>query len=105
MQINVLSLQDVLWPVPATKLGASFDPTADVVRLAFKPVGVAPVSGDFVTGFWETWANGVHYAGVLIGPGGTIALQLGSYTVFVKVTDSPEIPVMQAPGTLDVVQF
>ncbi len=42
-------------------------------------------------GWWET----------LVGPGNTV-LAAGTWTVWVKVTDSPEIPVLQAPGVLTI---
>jgi hypothetical protein len=91
------SLQYVKAPVSAVVDGAAYDPTSDTVQMAFTAVGVDPVSGDWKTAGWET-ISGRYYARCLVGPGGTIDLAVGSYTVWVKVTDSPEIPILRSGG-------
>lgn len=98
--LNVLSLQYVRVPVSATKSGAAYDPTSDDVDFAFLPSGQAPSGGDWTAGLWETDGS-VYYAKILVGPGGTVTLSTSEYVVWVKIVDSPEIPVLQA-GTLTI---
>lgn len=91
--------------VSAKISGVWKDPTADAVKLAFMVGSTAPTSGDWQTGSWETDATTTpttYYARCLVGPGGTITLTAGTYEVWVQVTDSPEVPVLQA-GPLTVV--
>jgi hypothetical protein len=92
-----LSLQYYLVPIAATRLGVSYDPTGDTVEFAFMPTPTqVPGNTDWVSGSWDTSSASVLYpysAKCLIGPGGTITLGIGTYISYVKVTDSPEIPV------------
>ena len=87
-----------LVPVAATKAGASYNPTSDTVQFAFAATATyVPQSGDWVTGSWSTNTASVLYpysAQCLIGPSGTTTLGIGSYIVYLKVADSPEIPVL-----------
>jgi hypothetical protein len=102
--ISALSLEYVRVPVAAKQSGLVVDPSADVVKLAFTAAGVDPVSGDYKTSSWETDATttpSTYYARCLVGPAGTVTLAAGTYQVWVKVTDSPEIPVKRS-GTLIV---
>ena len=91
-----LSLKYYIVPVTATKAGASYNPTSDTVQFAFMPTATqVPGPSDLVTGLWETNTASVLYpynAKVLVGPGGTITLGIGTYVVYQKTTDSPEIP-------------
>ena len=103
---SVLATQYVLVPVSATKNGAAYNPTADTVQFAFmsNPVQQPGVS-DWVSGSWETVATNVLYpynARCLVGPTGSTVLTLGTYVMYVKITDSPEIPVETA-GQLTIV--
>ncbi len=87
----------------------SYNPTSDSVQMAFVPINTDPASGDFKTASWETQTivtpNGVTYlyfARCLIGPSpGTGQLAVGVYQVFVKVTDSPEVPIKYS-GLIEV---
>jgi len=89
---SALSLKYVRCPVTATVNGQPLNPTGDVVQLAFMAPGALPASGDWKTATWET-ADSTHWAIILVGPGGTVpTLTPGAWTVWVKVTDSPEIP-------------
>jgi hypothetical protein len=82
-------------PVTTTVNGAPYDPTSDTVQMAFMATGV-PASSDWHPSTWET-VGSTHNAICLIGPaGGGIPLAPGTYTVYVRVTDNPEIPVKQA---------
>ncbi len=90
--ISVLSKEYRSWPVTATEAGVPVDPTDDPVYLAFAADADPPAGDDFVAAEWET-IGGAHFARVLIGPG-ALELAAGAYRVWVKVTDSPEIPVL-----------
>ncbi len=85
--------------------GVVTDPTGDTVQMAFLAPGSDPAGGDWVTGSWESdttvAGHPVRYARVVVGPSGKV-LSKGNYVVWVKVADSPEVPVKQA-GLLQVV--
>lgn len=83
-QVDALSTVYIWVPVIAP-----LDLSADPVSLAFKTTG-KPSGGDWHAAAWDDKA-----ARILIGPGG-VALTAGTYTVWVKVTDDPEIPVIPA---------
>jgi hypothetical protein len=92
---SVLSLKYVAVPVFAKASGLAVNPTTDTVQMAFPAPDVDPVSGDWKTASWETDASAtptVYYARCLVGPGGTVALALGTFDIWIKITDSPEIP-------------
>ena len=93
-----LSTQYYLVPVSATKAGAAYNPTSDAVQMAFMPTPTqVPGNSDWVSGSWGTNTASVLYpysAQCLIGPAGTVALGIGTYIVYVKIADSPEIPVL-----------
>ena len=103
--INHLSTEYVLVPVAATKSGAIFNPTADTVQFAFMPQPTqVPQVSDWVSGSWDTVSGNPIYpynAKCLIGPSGVITLGIGTYIIYVKITDSPEVPVLVA-GQLQV---
>lgn len=94
--LSTASLEYVRVPVSATVNGAAVDPTSDTVKFAFKSDGTTPVSGDFVAGSWETAVTGTvttYLARCLVGPSGTTTLAAGTYQIWVKVTDNPEVPI------------
>ena len=104
--MSQLSLQYVGVPVKATLLtGASFDPTALLVQMAFMPSATqVPQNADWQTAIWSAQPGSLLYpyaAYCLVGPGGTITLGLGTYYMYLKVTGLPEIPVMLA-GQLQI---
>lgn len=94
MQLSALSREYVRVRISATEAGAVVDPTADPVYMAFVNGG-APEEDDFVDASWET-VGSTFYARCLVGPSGTVTLPVGSYSVWAKVTDSPEAPVRRA---------
>lgn len=98
--ISHLSTQYVLIPVSATKAGAAYNPTSDTVQFAFMPTQVQqPVNADWQTGSWETVTSNILYpynARCLVGPTGTINLNVGTYTIYLKIADNPETPVLTA---------
>jgi hypothetical protein len=82
--------------VTATKAGVPYNPTGDLVQFAFMatPTQVPQVS-DLVTGSWDVNPSSVLFpysAKVLVGPGGTITLGIGTYVVYQKTSDHPEVP-------------
>ncbi len=80
-----------------TRAPSTYDPTGDTVQMAFTPLTYPETSpASWVTGEWLTFPGPAYWAQALVGPanGGT-ALALGTYQVWVKVTDSPAVPVLQ----------
>jgi len=105
-ELPATSLQYVGVPVTAKKSGLLQNPTTDPVVMAFMPSGKDPASADWQAATWMTDATGtlpVYYAICLVGPGGTIALGVGTYDVWVKVTDNPEIVVLKSPVPVEVI--
>jgi hypothetical protein len=77
---------------------APVDPRGDSVQFAFLTTG-EPANTDWATAVWDSApvaAGGAYTARCLVGPGGTVTLAAGVYTLWVKITDSPEVPVMAA---------
>jgi hypothetical protein len=97
--ISHLSTEYVLVPISATKAGVSYNPTSDTLQFAFMATPTQiPQSGDWVAGIWEAVSSNILYpynAKCLVGPtGGTINLGMGTYVIYLKITDNPEIPVL-----------
>lgn len=96
--ISHLSTEYVLIPVQATKNGIAYDPTGDTVQFAFMPTATqVPGVSDWVNGAWDTTSGNPIYpynAKCLVGPMGTTILSIGTYVIYIKVTDSPEVPVL-----------
>ena len=91
-----LSLKYYIVPVSATEAGEPVNPTSDLVQFAFMPTPTqVPQVSDLVTGSWETNPYSILFpynAKCLVGPGGTITLGIGTYVVYQKTTDNPQIP-------------
>ena len=107
ISVSHLSLQYVGVPVKATATdGTAFNPTGSTVQMAFMPQATqVPQNADWQSAIWATRTSNVlePYAALcLVGPGGTIQLSIGTYIIYVKVTSSPEIPVIQASLQLEV---
>ena len=92
-----LSTQYYLVPVSVTQLGLPYDPTGDEVQFAFAPTPTyVPQDADWVAGSWAANAASVLYpysVKCLVGPSGTITLGIGTYVAYVRIQDSPEVPV------------
>lgn len=87
--------------VTATSRGLPYNPTGDVVQFAFTASGASLAGATWVAGEWDgdspvPGTSSDYTALCLVGPGGTVALPVGTYQVSVKITDSPEIPVLSA---------
>jgi len=93
-----LSTQYVFIPVQATKSGVAYNPTGDPVVFAFMPQATqVPQVSDWVAGSWDTNTTSVLYpysAKCLVGPSGTTNPGIGTYYMYIRVTDNPEIPVL-----------
>lgn len=100
IKISVLSVEYVRARVRAKEAGAIVNPTSDAVSLAFMAAGVNPTGGDWHAATWETTPTS-YYARCLIGPGNVI-VGLGTWDVWVKITDSPEVPVIRLDETLRI---
>jgi hypothetical protein len=102
--LSALSTQYILIPVRATSGGAPYNPTADVVAMAFADGWAEPGSGAWNTGSWASTStvNGYYLAQCLVGPqnGGNV-LAIGTWNVWLRITDNPEVPVISA-GTLTI---
>lgn len=106
ISMSVLSTQYVLMPVATQAGGTIIDPTTDAVACAFKPVGAEPAGADWVPATWlQDTTPGTFIAECLVGPapGSAITLDPGIYTIWLKITDNPEVPVLQ-PGTLQITE-
>ena len=86
MRISSLSTEYITASVTATVAGVPIDVTGDVVAWAMVTPGSDPVT--WITG---DWAAG--NARILVGPSGAAPLGKGVWDVWLKVTDSPEVPV------------
>ncbi len=76
------------------------DPTGLAVSFAFPVTDGAPSST--VSGQWDPtgWVDGRAIAQCLVGPGANV-LAVGNYDVYVKWTDSPEVPLILT-GQLEI---
>lgn len=97
--MSALSTQYVEVPVTAvTPAGGPCNPTADPVYFAFMVTG-QPGPGDWQGGTWVSTSstNGTYLAQALIGPAnGGLSLGPGTYGIWIQVSDSPEVPVIEA---------
>lgn len=104
IEMSSQSRQYVKVPVTAKLAGVLLNPTTDVVRMAFSPMGSPPATWTGAT--WETDSTttpATYLARMMVGPGGTIQLARAIYDIWVQVTDNPEIPVLRSPTRLKIV--
>lgn len=100
-RIDFTSLEYLRCPVFADSGGAPVNPTADAVAMAFMAApNTKPGGGDWKPGGWDTTAIGTYVATCLVGTGG-VALAPGTYFVWVRITDNPEVIVREV-GELTV---
>jgi hypothetical protein len=93
--ISSLSTVYVQVPVVATIDGVLYNPTADQVQMAFTLNGANPVTWN--TASWTSGpGTGSYLAECLVGPSGTVTLATGTWSLWLKITDNPEIPVIDA---------
>ncbi len=107
IRVHSLSNEFIRVPVRAREAGIVVNPTGNAVALAFKSSG-APIGGDFIAGAWETDATtdpDTYFARIRVGgtgSGATVELADAKYRVFVKITATPEIPVIESDELLEV---
>jgi hypothetical protein len=102
LTMSSLSTVYVQIPVRAYIDGQVYNPTGDVVSLAFTTGWTNPSSGDWHTGSWSLGEYGETYlAQLLVGPSGGLSLAVGTYSIWLRVQDNPEVPIMQ-PGMLTI---
>lgn len=78
-------------PIKVYENGAVVDPTALAVELAFPVIHQAPAA--FFVGSWDEYLD-TYWAQCLVGPGGTTQLTVGTYDIYVRITDVPEVPII-----------
>jgi len=100
---SVLDAEALDFTVTAAANGLPYDPRSATVEMAFKPDWGDPVGGDWHAGTWDTGLTGLAVAQVNPGPGG-LALAVGSYYVWIRITDAmlSASPIVQQPGKLIV---
>lgn len=92
LALSTAATEYLRYNVTATAAGVAKNPTTDTVQFAFTASSQSPPVTYFA-GSWET-ANGAYFAICLVGPaGGVTTLAVGTWTVWIKVTDTPEVPV------------
>lgn len=100
LELPALTSEYIRAKVSATEDGDAVDPTVDVVEFAFIAGKRAPESADWQTGSWETDAtttpNPTYYARAIPSP----ALVAGTYRVWVRIHDSPELVVRRLSNAL-----
>jgi hypothetical protein len=93
---SVLSTQMVQVQI-AISSPDNYDPTANTVQFAFTPETypeTSPVT--WYSASWITFPGPQYWAQCLVGPANDgVELAIGLYQVWVKITDSPEVPVLQ----------
>lgn len=101
MNQEVLATMFVRLTVDATVNGIIINPTTDTIQFAFILDDTRdPISADWVIGSWETDivdAISTYYGRCLVGPtGGVIALAVGTYRIWIRISDMPETVVKRA---------
>jgi hypothetical protein len=92
-------------PVQAIVNGEAYDPSGNAVQMAFMANWALPsADDDWYAASWSvSTAPGIYLAQCLVGPGAGAAVDLtvGTYNVWVQITDTPEVPVINT-GTLAI---
>lgn len=103
--ISSLSTVYILVPIRAYSAGVPFNPTALTVQMAFINGWAKPGAPDWnaASWAWTTAVNGYYAAQCLVGPGtGGKVLAVGTWNVWVQVTASNEVPILNSGGTLTI---
>lgn len=102
VKLNSLSKEYLLVEVEVEVDGAAHDPTGDVVEFSFVVFATDDDPSVWASGEWETDPGlpAKYFARILIGPGAVVVTD-GKYHVWIRVTDSPEIPVRRV-GVLTI---
>jgi hypothetical protein len=94
---SALSTQYVQVRVQGVSPDGPYDPTGDTVAFAFTPDGPPFTDpSEWTAGTWAVYPGPQYWAQVFIGPdGGDIALAAGAWLGWLRITDNPEVPVIQ----------
>jgi hypothetical protein len=96
--LSVLSTQ-MVQSLITVQSADQYDPTGDEVQWAFPPdtyLQTQPVT--WYTGGWAAFPGPAYWAQCLIGPAnGGVPLPVGRYQSRIKITGSPEVPVLYGP--------
>ena len=103
---SALSTQYVQVLVQVTSTN-NYDPTNDDVEFAFTNASAfpaqLPTDEDWNAGSWDPYPGSLFYAQVLVGPAnGGVALSQGRWQCWLRLTNFPEVPVLQ-PLVLQIV--
>ena len=79
------------------KSPSGYDPTGDTVQFAFTALTYPETSpAVWYAGSWVTFPGPAYWAQCLVGPAnGGVSLTAGTWQGWVKITDSPAVPVEQ----------
>jgi hypothetical protein len=99
--LSSLSTQYVQVPVRVSYQGQPYNPTALPAYMSFADGSGTPSAWNNGSWAWTTAAFGYYLVQCLVGPSGTIALESGAYTVWVKIGGSGAVPVTRT-GTLTI---
>ena len=93
---SVLSTNFVQVPVTIT-FPSGYDPSGDVVQFSFTSLSYPTIEPTvWNTGSWVTFPGPVYWAQCLVGPApGGVSLAIGKWQGWVRITDSPAVPVLQ----------
>jgi hypothetical protein len=91
--MSSLATLQVQVPISAILNGSpNYNPTADVVKMAFIAPNVKPAASDWQLGSWTTNPGPEYMAQCLVGPGsGGFVVAVGVWAIWVMVIDNPEI--------------
>lgn len=101
---SVLSTQYVQTLIAVTSVSGDYDPTTDTIAWAFTSANAYPAVSPsaWTDGEWITYPGDQWWAQILVGPAGAVTLATGTWQAWVKISDSPEVPVLQ-PFLLQIV--
>ena len=76
---------------------SNYNPTSDLVQFSFTALSYPTIEPTvWNSGSWLTFAGPAYWAQCLVGPAnGGVSLAIGTWQGWLKVTDSPAVPVLQ----------
>jgi hypothetical protein len=103
---SVLSTQYQQTLVTVTSVDG-YNPTSDAISWAFTNANaypaLSPGDDDWNPGSWVTYPGDQWWAQILVGPAnGGVVLATGTWQAWLRITDSPEVPV-ETPFLLQIV--
>jgi hypothetical protein len=87
--VDRASTEHLMTPVTAT----SGDPSTYPVQVAVVPADERPTDTDWHDATWTT-SGSETFATLLVGPSGTVNPGPGTFRTWVKLTATPEVPVI-----------